>query len=321
MSFQFSQNLLADIESSQSQGASLTQKAPSSQNQMDFETQSQSLLDTSSNPQFNQFPNNQSIPRAVSQVGPNLGRGPVNMSRLDATRFHAPPDRVNVELAQTLKNVHSSLEEFPVKASRMLEEGLEYIKVNATQGSEACQTKASTLKGTLQALIEKLSEKDKNYSDFTERFLKELQSITEDVHKMKEKQKSYEQLIEQLCSVIEKQAKVIEKLKSNSIQAHDNHARKEESLPYSNLKVRDFARSHSPKRLLPILSTPSSSESVRKFIFKPKDDVLIPLDITFSDTEEEDILVDSSVDILENSNISLISVESDNDDEDLIIEE
>merc|ERR1712098_529470 len=113
----------------------------------------------------------------------------------------------NVELAQTLKNIHSSLEKFPVTASRMLEGGLEYIKVNATQGSEACQTKASTLKGTLQALIEKLSEKDKNYSDFTDRFLKELESITEDVHQMKEKQKSYEQLIEQLCSVIEKQAR------------------------------------------------------------------------------------------------------------------
>merc|ERR1712098_327223 len=268
----------------------------------------------------NQFLNNPSIPRAVSQVGSNLGRGPVDMSRLDATRFHAPPDRINVELAQTLKNIHSSLEKFPVTASRMLEEGLEYIKVNATQGSEACQTKASSLKGTLQELIEKLSEKDQNYSDFTERFLKELESITEDVHKMKEKQKSYEQLIGQLCSVIEKQARVIDDLKSNSIKAHANHSGKGESSQYSNLKVRDFARSHSPKRLLPILSTPSSSESLRKFSFKPKDDVLIPLDITFSDSEEEDILVDSSVDILENSNISLISVESDND-EDLIIEE
>ena len=325
MSFQFSQNLLAEIESSQSQGASLTQMTQS-QNLMDCETQSQSLLDNSSNPQFNRFQNNPSMPRSMAQNVSNFGRNSASMSRLERSRFHTPPDRINVEVAKTLKGVQSGLEEFPGLAARMLEEGLDYLGGKISQDSESCQTKTTTLKETFQTLMGKLSEKDKKLSDLTGRFLKELESITEEVNKMKDKQTSYEQVIEQLVSIIEKQKSVIEQLKSNSLKSQDDIAEVGQ-FPYSNLKVKDFARDKSPKRLLQLLSTPSSSESVRKFCFKSKSDVFEPLDLTFSDSEDDDILVDTSVNILEDSKgsitkdfIELISLDSD-DDGNFIIEE
>ena len=247
MSFQFSQNLLAEIESSQSQGASLTQMTQS-QNLMDCETQSQSLLDNSSNPQFNRFQNNPSMPRSMAQNVSNFGRNSASMSRLERSRFHTLPDRINVEVSKTLKSVIAGLEEFPGLAARMLEEGLDYLGGKISQDSEACQTKATTLKETFQTLMGKLSEKDKKLSDLTGRFLKELESITEEVNKMKDKQTSYEQVIEQLVSIIEKQKSVIEQLKSNSLKSQDDIA-EGGKLPYSNLKVKDFARDKSLKRL------------------------------------------------------------------------
>ena len=159
MSFEFSQNLLADIGSSQSPKSSLSLSLPTSssvnpslvsqfQKSQSFKTQemtfSQNLLDITgdnSQPQtvsaISQPYSSQSQNLLYQQQSLNFqGRSNFFQNRVPVSRLNATPERINVNVAKTLKQLQNSLEDYPVIVSKMLEEGLDFVEKAKADKSE-----------------------------------------------------------------------------------------------------------------------------------------------------------------------------------------
>ena len=166
----------------------------------------------------------------------------------------------------------------------------------------------------------------------SENVLKTMTEIMEMVHRSKENQKKYEEIIAELRNIVDKQSNIIKQLKREK-EALIASNKDETSATVGQIKVisleslsgpaprpesvRKFSSS-TPRRLTsPIASTPSSSESVRKFCLTSV--------ITDEDLEDSD---DDIVQFEEESDMSLdmitfndlITVDSDSE-EDCMLEE
>ena len=153
MSFQFSQNLLADLQSqspnsSHSLSLPATQQIlPPSQNvsqplaltsQSKTSLHSQNLLENQSQ---DYFPHPQNIrprpkfPRSKSSQSLSHQQQPTIVgSRVPYSRFNQAPSPLNISLANSLKQVQRRLDDFPVQIAKMLEEGFDYLQTEARTG-------------------------------------------------------------------------------------------------------------------------------------------------------------------------------------------
>ena len=300
MSFQFSQNLLADLQpSSQSQSLSLSQSVQTQQSSqpsnappqyaLDSQAMSQqsvSLLESQSLSQPH-FYRSQSSHNIVAQTRPGPFKPqqaqPSRPQRVPASRFTQKPDPVNLNLAKTLKEVQARLDGFPILFSRMLEEGLEYLGIETTKDTNIFKEKVRVLETKLGDAISKSKERNDELDQSLKRSREDLASCKEQIKLMTENKEKYEELIKILQDKVSQQDQEIRRVKAELSDSKTKEGR---------LRLTDIRKlkkspdrssllatiNKTPRLLLPV-STPSSSEgSERKF----------SLEEIIGDSDEED---------------------------------
>jgi len=239
MSFEFSQNLLADIGSTQSPKSSQTLHPSSSMNppatsqlckSQSFISQvmpySQNLLDMSDN-SLTQMTVNLSQPlRSLSQQPSltqhpslnNSAKGSFVQNRVPASRLNLTPEStsINVNVARALKQVQSRLEDFPVIVSRMLEEGLDYVEKDFKATRDINEDRLKKLLSTLADVMRKVQDEDQ-FKMFTDT----ISSMSETLETLKKDKAKYLDLIDKLQMIIDKQKKIIVKLKEEKFIIED----------------------------------------------------------------------------------------------------
>ena len=347
MSFEFSQNLLADIGSSQSPTSSLSlststsvnpsaasqlqksqsclsQEMPFSQNLLDIDDNSQSQIVTSiSQPYRSQI--------LSQQQSLNIpGRSNFVQNRVPASRLNATPERINGNVANALKQVQNRLEDFPVIVSRMLEEGLDYVEKDFKATADKSEEELKILTNAMDMMKNQVKEKDEKVKSFIEKIIGEFNSMSMTLEKLKRDKGKYLELIDTLQMTIDQQKKIIDKLKlevsSFKTETKTIRVRSMDKLVESSISPRPIIRDIgnlipetrddfiiTPRSLLKPILTPTSSESVRKFSL---DDIIAVSDEEDEDPEEEAINIDSSSLDIDFSDI--FTIES---DEEMMVEE
>lgn len=312
MSFQFSQNLLADLQSqspNSSQSQPNTQQAlPPSQNSSQplislsqTSIPSQNLLMNQS--QDYHFPLPQNIkprvkfPRSKSSQSLSLQQQQPSMvrSRVPYSRFNQPPSSLNISLANSLKQVQRRLDDFPVQVAKMLEEGFDYLQTEAKKHSSQSQESSAEVCQVLEKIQAASKEKDDRVKKILEDCANELNDYAKEIQSHKLIRDKYEEVIQVMEAIINKQAAEIEKLKKET---------NEEKTLQGTLRVKrdnELLDRHALiKKQKPSLLSPSNSLRTRAFIRSP---LTIPSQSSSSSSESRSV---NLMDLME---------ESDSDDE------
>ena len=236
MSFQFSQNLLADLQSSQSsQSPSADMSAPAtqtaqtqpllhSQNGSHYMSQgslhSQNLLgsqpqDVFPPPQHN-IPQRPKFPRSQSSqsLGPASQPPPSFLaSRVPYSRFNQTPAPINISLAHSLKQVQRKLDDFPVQVAKMLEEGFDYLQTEAKKHSRRSRESSAEVCQVLDKIQTAAKEKNDRVKKVLEECAIELENYAEAIQSQRLLQERSEEIMKTMNKIIVKQAAEVERLK------------------------------------------------------------------------------------------------------------
>jgi len=281
MSFQFSQNLLADLQSqspnsSHSLSLPATQQIlPPSQNvsqplmsQSQTCLQSQNLLENHSQ---DYFPHPQNIrprpkfPRSKSSQSLSHHQQPsIVGSRVPYSRFNQAPSPLNISLANSLKQVQRRLDDFPVQVAKMLEEGFDYLQTEAKKHSSQSQESSSEVCQVLEKIQAATKEKDNRVKKVLEDCAHELKDYAEEIQSQKLIRDKYEEVIQVMKEIIDKQAAEIEQLKKESMKGKNFQGTLR--VKSDNELLDRHARS---KKQRPSLLSPSISLLPRAFIRSP----------------------------------------------------
>jgi len=312
MSFQFSQNLLADLQSqspnsSHSLSLPATQQIlPPSQNvsqplmsQSQTCVQSQNLLENQSQ-EFFTHPQNfrprPKFPRSKSSQSVSHQQHPsIVGSRVPYSRFNQAPSPLNISLANSLKQVQRRLDDFPVQVAKMLEEGFDYLQTEAKKHSSQSQESSSEVCQVLEKIQAATKEKDNRVKKVLEDCANELKEYAEEIQSQKLIRDKYEEVIQVMKEIIDKQAAEIEQLKKESMKGKNFQGTLR--VKSDNELLDRHARS---KKQKPSLLSPSISLLPRAFIRSP---FTIPSQSSSSASESRSV---NLMDLME---------ESDSDDE------
>ena len=318
MSFQFSQNLLADLQSqspNSSQSLPATQQIlPPSQNvsqplaltsQSQTSLHSQNLLENQSQ---DYFPHPQNIrprpkfPRSKSSQSLSHQQQPsIIGSRVPFSRFNQAPSPLNISLANSLKQVQRRLDDFPVQIAKMLEEGFDYLQTEAKKHSSQSQESSAEVCQVLEKIQAATQEKDDRVKKTLEDCAIELKEYAEEIQSQKLIRDKYDEVIQVMKEIINKQAAEIEHLKKES----KKESKKEKTFQFKEtLRVKSdnelLDRKALNKKQKPSLLSPSISLLPRAFIRSP---FTIPSQSSSSASESRSVTL---MDLME---------ESDSDDE------
>ena len=323
MSFQFSQNLLADLQSqspNSSQSLAATQQIlPASQNnsqpllsqsQSNLQLQSQNLLENNQSQDY--FPPPQNIrprpkfPRSKSsQSLLSHQQQPPSMvgSRVPHSRFNQGPSPLNISLANSLKQVQRRLDEFPVQVAKMLEEGFDHLQTEAKKHSSQSQESSTEVCKVLEKIHAATKDKDVRVKKILEDCFNELKDCAEEIQSHKLVRDKYEEVIQVMKEIINKQAAEIEQLKKES---------KKEKTIQGTLRVKsdDELLNRHPliKKQKPSLLSPSISRLPRAFFIRPQ--FTIPSQSSSSSSEPRSA-----------NPMDLLMEDSDSDDEEVQMED
>ena len=253
MSFQFSQNLLADLQSSQSSqssraemSASASQTAQtqpllhsrngSQQNTSQGSLHSQNLLGSQSQdvfppPQHN-IPQRPKFPRSQSSqsLGPASQPPPSFLaSRVPYSRFNQTPASINISLAHSLKQVQRKLDDFPVQVAKMLEEGFDYLQTEAKKHSSRSRESSAEVCQVLDKIQTAAKEKNDRVKKVLEECAIELENYAEAIQSQKILQERSEEIMKTMNKVIVKQAAEIDRLKKEKDESKEALKIKSES--------------------------------------------------------------------------------------------
>merc|ERR1719282_2011348 len=184
---------------------------PFSQNLLDIDDNSQSQLVTSSISQPYRSQSQQILSQQQSLNIP--GRSNFVQNRVQASRLNATPERINVNVANALKQVQNRLEDFPVIASRMSEEGLDYVEKDFRATSDKSEEELKILINAMDMMKNQVKEKDEKVRIFIEKIIGEFNSMSMTLEKLKRDKGKYLVLIDTLQMIIDQQKKIIDKLK------------------------------------------------------------------------------------------------------------
>ena len=218
MSFEFSQNLLTDIGSSQRSDTSAISHIPASQLSISAADASQSLvmsqnlLDLNcSQPQIstqvqklteNHSQSHHRFSQPTSLSFNEVARRGYNSihSRVPASRIIPAPDRVNVNVnvANTLKQVQSRIEDFPVIVSRMLEEGSDFVEKDLAAEAGTNESELLQLKNKVNILTTKYQDQVSKVQTFIEKIVEYLNPMLLTIYQLKKDKSKYLELIENL---------------------------------------------------------------------------------------------------------------------------
>ena len=190
-----------------------------SQSQKQISTQVQNLTE-------NQFQQRFSQPSSFTDVN---GKGFNVHNRIPASRINPAPDRVNVKIANSLKQVQSRLEDFPVIVSRMLEEGIDFVEKDLVAEADTNETEVLQLKSEVNILTNMYQDHVLKVQTFIEKIVEDLRSMSLTIDKLKKDKSQYLELIENLQSIVDKQRKFIVQLKSEN-SSLTTHSIKVESM-------------------------------------------------------------------------------------------
>ena len=350
MSFQFSQNLLADLQSqspnsSHSLSLPATQQIlPPSQNvsqplaltsQSQTSLHSQNLLENQSQ---DYFPHPQNIrprpkfPRSKSSQSLSHQQQPsIIGSRVPFSRFNQAPSPLNISLANSLKQVQRRLDDFPVQIAKMLEEGFDYLQTEAKKHSSQSQESSAEVCQVLEKIQAATQEKDDRVKKILEDCAIELKEYAEEIQSQKLIRDKYDEVIQVMKEIINKQAAEIEHLKKES--------KKEKTFQFKEtLRVKSdnelLDRKALNKKQKPSLLSPSISLLPRAFIRSPftipsqssssasesRSVTLMDL-MEESDSDEEEEMEDNSPGLgVDFSDLITLS-DSEEDEEIIIVEE
>ena len=324
MSFQFSQNLLADLQSqspNSSQSLPATQQIlPPSQNvSQPLTSQSQCSLPQSENllenqsldffpyPQPNIKPSRPKFPRSKSSQSFSQQPQPTILgSRVPYSRLNQGPPPLNISLANSLKQVQRRLDDFPVQIAKMLEEGFDYLQTEARKQSSQSQESCANVRQVLEKIQTASKEKDDWVKKVLEDCTNELKDYEEEIKKQKLVRDKYEEVIQVMKEIIDKQTAEIDRLKKERmieksgqgslrvksdnelLESHILKKKQKPSLlsPSITLLPRAFTR---PPLTIASQSSSSSSESRNVRQFSLLDDLMLE-----SDSDEEAEIDDNS---------------------------
>ena len=215
MSFEFSQNLLAEIQSSQQSQycISSTQTPPSLMSQIEspqsLGLQTQNLCANIPLTQHSMQPSRPKFPRPQSSL--SLQQQPT--PRVAYSRFTQVPPPLNISLSNSLKQVQRRLDEFPVQVARMLEEGFDYLMKDLKKHSVESKQSSAEVCQVLEKIQSVIREKDERVKKALEECAIELKNYAEEIKCRKQVQEKYEEAIRIMKEIILKQALEIDRLK------------------------------------------------------------------------------------------------------------
>jgi len=156
-----------------------SQEMPFSQNLLDIDDNSQSQIVTS----ISQPYRSQSQQILSQQQSLNIpGRSNFVQNRVQASRLNATPERINVNVANALKQVQKSLEDFPIIVSRMLEEGLDYVEKDFKSTADKREEELKILTNVMDIMKNQVKEKDEKVKNFMEKIIGEFNSMSMTLH-------------------------------------------------------------------------------------------------------------------------------------------
>ena len=230
------------------------------------------------------------------------GRSNFFQNRVPVSRLNATPERTNVNVAKTLKQLQNRLEDYPVIVSTMLEEGIDFVEKAKVDKSEE---EFNIVTNLIEMLKTKIKEKDEKIKNFMPMIIGEFNSMSMTLEKVKGDKDKYSHLIDTLQLIIDKQRKIIDQLKlevssfktaTKTIKVKNMDKLVDDSNISSRQVIRDtgysipedddFISRRTPRSILKPILTPSSSESMRMFSL---DDIIAVSDEEDDDPEQEAI--------------------------------
>ena len=211
MSFEFSQNLLTEIQSShQSQSCiSATQTQPSlSSPNGSTGLQSKNIFASVPLTQHSMHPSRPKFSRPQSSLSQQ--QLPPNVA---SPRFTQVTPPLNISLANSLKQVQRRLDEFPVQVAKMLEEGFDYLMTDSKKHSIESKQSSAEVCQVLEKIQVVIREKDERVKEALEECATELKNYAEEIKSQKLVQEKYEEAIQITKEIIYKQAIEIDHLK------------------------------------------------------------------------------------------------------------
>ena len=211
MSFEFSQNLLTEIQSSQQSQSciSATQTQPSlSSPNGSTGLQSQNIFASVPLTQHSMHPSRPKFPRPQSSLSQQ--QPPPNVA---SPRFTQVTPSLNINLANSLKQVQRRLDKFPVQVAKMLEEGFDYLMTDSKKHSIESKESSSEVCQVLEKIQMVIREKDERVKKAFEECATELKNYAEEIKSQKLVQEKYEEAIQITKEIIYKQAMEIDHLK------------------------------------------------------------------------------------------------------------
>ena len=211
MSFEFSQNLLTEIQSSQQSQSciSATQTQPSlSSPNGSTGLQSKNIFASVPLTQHSMHPSRPKFPRPQSSLSQQ--QPPPNVA---SPRFTQVTPSLNINLANSLKQVQRRLDEFPVQVAKMLEEGFDYLMTDSKKHSIESKESSSEVCQVLEKIQMVIREKDECVKKAFEECATELKNYAEEIKSQKLVQEKYEEAIQITKEIIYKQAIEIDHLK------------------------------------------------------------------------------------------------------------